>query len=450
MQCVYYSQFSLCRVRKERDVERRRSECSSVEPLVVRRLQSVFCNMLPHAQYERIPCHTTSSSNPTVFGSMLVNDNSSTPYSDATQTKKHPPNHIKRPMNAFMVWSQMERREIVKYAPDMHNAEISKQLGRRWKLLSEEQRRPYRDEAERLKELHLREYPDYKYRPRKKGQKAQLKGVSEKNGGKVCKAKDQLANKDRIKSVNVLSNTRITHTQGIDADHSKLGIKITIDDSFKKNHMTIQKGALALTPQSPPEVPASPPCDLPDSPESASMYDDQQAFIYTPSVTAHYNPISSTKKTNNTITTVKVSSSNINTPTSFASLIKQEPEDPLYEAVYTPQSLASPGLASPKCETPTTPIKPDVKKEFFNNPNSPAEATIEHPTLDDLYNITDFVAVSDIKMDLEAIDADIDFDAVSTSSGSHFDFPSVADETDHLLSECTLSNTWIGASSFLL
>merc|ERR1719414_2937875 len=103
-----------------------------------------------------------------VFRSMNVSTSSKTPYSDATQTKKHKLNHIKRPMNAFMVWSQLERRKIIEVTPDKHNAEISKELGRRWKLLPEEARQPYIEEAERLRILHQKEYPDYKYKPRKK------------------------------------------------------------------------------------------------------------------------------------------------------------------------------------------------------------------------------------------------------------------------------------------
>lgn len=41
--------------------------------------------MLPNAVYERVPLPSTHS---TVFGSLLVNDNSNTPYSDATQVRK--------------------------------------------------------------------------------------------------------------------------------------------------------------------------------------------------------------------------------------------------------------------------------------------------------------------------------------------------------------------------
>lgn len=71
-------------------------------------------------------------------------------------------------MNAFMVWSQLERRKIIEVTPDKHNAEISKELGRRWKLLPQESRLPYIEEAERLRILHQKEYPDYKYKPKKK------------------------------------------------------------------------------------------------------------------------------------------------------------------------------------------------------------------------------------------------------------------------------------------
>lgn len=50
----------------------------------------------------------------------------------------------------------------------MHNSELSKKLGAEWKALSDANKRPYIDEAKRIREHHMTEFPHYRYRPRRK------------------------------------------------------------------------------------------------------------------------------------------------------------------------------------------------------------------------------------------------------------------------------------------
>lgn len=397
-----------------------------------------------------------------VYRSLQIDQGSKTPYSDATQTKKHKKNHIKRPMNAFMVWSQKERRKIIELNPDAHNAEISKNLGKRWRGLTDEQRQVFIDEAEGLRLLHMKEYPDYKYKPRKKTKSGSVSPTSPTPSPSKSPPTKSVSNQSRplryrvTQAKSKVSKEARNSLTVTSIDTNRLKLKLTIDKDLKpmysRNHQHIQPPAPATLRSnqvtSPAKVPISPTCSSPGATEAPSFYEDSYKRIFlSPPISPASAPLCSELSTHLT--------HHSHHQYHHTSQIKSEPLDPLVisHPSYCLPSINTKGIilnhqplvikatdvhnmASIASMASFAIKQEEAMKQEEDNNN-------DQYSLADLDTLTDLLQVPvDIKMDVDDLNHLDTWDSGSSSSGSHFEF-STADMSDMLSDFGVRDSDWV-------
>ncbi|KAI9255076.1 hypothetical protein BDA99DRAFT_517817 [Phascolomyces articulosus] len=82
--------------------------------------------------------------------------------------KKKDTGKIPRPMNCFMAYRVEKQKTITDLLPGANHRDISKIVAKWWREEPEHIKKKYRVLADKAKEEHSRQYPDYKYAPKRK------------------------------------------------------------------------------------------------------------------------------------------------------------------------------------------------------------------------------------------------------------------------------------------
>ncbi|XP_030757971.1 transcription factor 7-like 1-A isoform X6 [Sitophilus oryzae] len=104
--------------------------------------------------------------------------------------KKKP--HIKKPLNAFMLYMKEMRAKVVAECTLKESAAINQILGRRWHALGREEQAKYYELARRERQLHMQLYPDWSSRANATRGKKRKRKQDPQDGGnsmKKCRAR---------------------------------------------------------------------------------------------------------------------------------------------------------------------------------------------------------------------------------------------------------------------
>ncbi|PBP22005.1 AAA family ATPase Pontin, partial [Diplocarpon rosae] len=85
---------------------------------------------------------------------------------------------IPRPRNAFILYRQHYQAQVVAQHPGLANPEISKIIGEQWREQAPEVKSDWKRLAEEEKQRHQRQYPGYRYQPRRAGKVNGIRPIS--------------------------------------------------------------------------------------------------------------------------------------------------------------------------------------------------------------------------------------------------------------------------------
>ncbi|XP_064204078.1 protein capicua homolog [Anguilla rostrata] len=132
---------------REREAERQRGDSETESDVD----DPFFSGVLPDAVLSASP------------GKRRTQSLSALPKDDKSSPGKREKDHIRRPMNAFMIFSKRHRALVHQRHPNQDNRTVSKILGEWWYALGQKEKQKYHDLAFQVKEAHFKAHPDWKW-----------------------------------------------------------------------------------------------------------------------------------------------------------------------------------------------------------------------------------------------------------------------------------------------
>uniref|UniRef100_A0A8D0U374 HMG box domain-containing protein n=1 Tax=Sus scrofa TaxID=9823 RepID=A0A8D0U374_PIG len=150
----------------------------------------------PHMVPPHHTLHTTGIPHPAIVTPTVKQESSqsdvsslhSAKHQDSKKEEEKKKPHIKKPLNAFMLYMKEMRAKVVAECTLKESAAINQILGRRWHALSREEQAKYYELARKERQLHMQLYPGWSARDNygKKKKRKRDKQPGETNEHSEC------------------------------------------------------------------------------------------------------------------------------------------------------------------------------------------------------------------------------------------------------------------------